>query len=424
MKAEDWREFGKALMDNAELLESMAGAEDNSVPEPDKINKGINYLNGKGLVDIDQRRLHMSGLLLDLGANLAQQGFSRGALDLQEALIDIQQHCEGYLKAKHENSTSDAERHLKRLNFTVRQITSNLRDEALAARNFIESGLGYTSNTHERINDIRSAMQRLERISNKVILFDYKSLLNLGRGDRTINRTLVGLHAGSFNKSIISRREDILGLIGRMDALSATVRKRNRFRQVMQSVDAYLMAGNTLDLTALLDNPDNNSLIQAPAIHLGGYLPKPEQAIRLKDDIDTLMANLPLPKQKSDTPVMAAGDSTVKSFAVPLTQAAKVELKEHYAKKHLNAMLKQWLKDDKAPQSAVAYWRQHGSTGIEGRFWLLALDYLVAVEAASKATKGLKVAYRFRRQYKPFEKGSANRTVVDLILERKPAIGG
>lgn len=423
MKAEDWREFGKALMDNAELLEAMACAEENSVPEPERINKGINYLNGKGLVDIDQRRLYMSGLMLDLGANLAQQGFSRGALDLQEALIHIQQNCEGYLKAKHENSTADAERHLKRLNFTVRQITSNLRDEALAARHFIESGLGYTSSTHERINDIHSAMQRLERISNKVILFDYKSLLNLGRGDRTINRTLVGLHAGSFNKSIISRREDILGLIGRMDALSAMVRKRNRFRQVMQSVDAYLMAGNTLDLTALLDNPDNNALIQAPAIHLGGYLPNPEQAISLKNDIDTLMANLPLPKQRSDISAMAVEEDTVKSFAVPLNQSTKVELKEHYVKQHLNAMLKQWLKEKK-PQSAMVYWRQHGSTGIEGRFWLLALDYLVAVEAASKATKGLKVAYRVRHQYKPFEKGSANRTVVDLILERKPAIGG
>lgn len=422
MKAADWYEFGKALMDNADLLEAMAGAEDNSVPEPEKINKGLNFLNGKGLVDIDDRRLHLSGLMLDLGAQLSLQGFTRGALDLQEALIDIEQHCEGYLKGKHDNANEDAERHLKRLNFTVRQITSNLRDEALSARNFIEVGLGYTSSTRERINDIHNAMQRLERISKKVLLFDFKSLLNLGRGDRTINRILVGLHAGSFNQNILSRREDIQHLIARMDALSATVRKRNRFRQVMQAIDSYSLAGNTLDLAALLDYPDNHHLVQAPAMTLGGYIPQPDEATGIMEDIERLMASLPQPNRGKSADIQIP-DKAVISNLVPTKDQTREELKDHFARAHFNRMLKQWVQDKK-PLSAARYWHQHGQEGIEGRFWLLALDYLVSVEAAEKAARGLRPSYRLRPEYQLFQKHSANRIVVDLILERKPLIGG
>lgn len=423
MKAEDWRQLGKALQDNAELLETLAGADDTGIGEPESLGKSLAWLLSKGLIDCDAHTLHIGGLLLDIGAQISMQGFERAAPDLQETLYSIQQHCGGYLSAKKDNASDDMDRHQKRLGHTVRQVTHHLRDEYLSTRHFIEGGIGYASRPSERLRDIHHAIERLQRLHQKVLMFSYRDLSRLAQGDRTIARLLVGTQNTSLHASIQRRRTDFSGLIDRLDTLSMTVRKRNRFRQVMQAIEAHLLAGNSLDLLALADNPDNTRHIPAPRLTVGGHLPTPQHVGLQVEEIERFMASLPAPQTGRQS---TRGDTDTEGaviHAVPVRATVRESMDIPFARDHLKAMLGALVANGQ-PQSAVAYWREHGNPEIESRLWLYALDYYVQLQGALAAKQGRRLHYCLTPNHVAYAKGSANRVIQDLRLERTNVIGG
>tara|TARA_R110001592_G_scaffold29089_7_gene105859 strand:+ start:135 stop:1403 length:1269 start_codon:yes stop_codon:yes gene_type:complete len=422
LKAEDWRQLGKALQDNADLLETLAGADDTGISEPESLGRTLAWLLSKGLIDCDEHTLHIGSLLLDIGAQVSMQGFERAAPDLQEALISIQQHCEGYLSAKRDNASEDMDRHLKRLNHTTRQITHHLRDEYLSTRHFIEGGIGYANRPGERLRDIHNAIERLQRLHQKVLMFSYLDLSRLAQGDRTITRLLVGTQSTSLHASIQRRRTDFTGLIDRLDTLSLSVRKRNRFRQVMQAIESHLLAGNSLDLLALADNPDNTQHIPAPSMPVGGHVPTPRHAGLQVEAIEQFMASLPPPTAKRSQHGAVDDKPSVVS-AVPVKASTKDSMESPFARDHLKVMLGA-LVESGQPQSAVTYWLKHGNPSIEPRLWLYALDYYVQLQSALAAKQGKRLHYCLTPDHVAFAKGSANRVIQDLYLERSQAVGG
>ncbi|ETK41858.1 MAG: hypothetical protein A2W79_08505 [Pseudomonadales bacterium RIFCSPLOWO2_12_60_38] len=142
MKEPDWIELGDALTRNAPFLEALAMADEDGVALPERRTKGISFLMSKGLIEEDDELYYLSGLLLDVGAQISLQGFGRAAPDLKESLIAIEQHCEVYRDAKAANSSNEAEQHLKRLTYSCRQVTNHLRTSKRKPERSSKGGMG------------------------------------------------------------------------------------------------------------------------------------------------------------------------------------------------------------------------------------------------------------------------------------------
>lgn len=70
------------------------------------------------------------------------------------------------------------------------------------------------------------------------------------------------------------------------------------------------------------------------------------------------------------------------------------------------------------PQSALEYWAGHGDPGVVVGIWLYALDGYVQLQAALSKTRGQKINYRVKPSFEPYARMSANRRMLDLVLER------
>ncbi|MAG64981.1 MAG: hypothetical protein CMK74_03800 [Pseudomonadales bacterium] len=414
MNADDWRRLGKALQGNAELLQELAQSDEHGVNMPENPSSDLGWLIAKGLVDNDDGSLFISSLLLDIGAYVSMPGFERAAPDLEEAMIAITHHCEGYLAAKRDKAKDDAERNLKRLGHTVRQITHHLRDESLSARNYIEGFVGYSSRPSERLRDIQNAQGRLKRLQQKLTPFSLHNLRPITRGDRELRRLLTREQAFSLHAAIVRRRSDFESLIGRLDALNATVRKRNEFRQLMQAVEGYLLAGNSLDLLALMNDPKSMHMLTAPPMSPAGMIPLPEYAGEEIAAFEAVLSGLPPPRERPHVEQTEGADTG--SLRVPVATSNKKALQVPFARQHLLAMANQ-LKVTGQPQSAQAYWLRHGSPDVEVRHWLYALSGYYLRLAADLGGKH-RLPYGFEARTRPHSPHSGSRLVYDLIMVR------
>ncbi|HGM6965043.1 TPA: hypothetical protein ACKQDH_002529 [Pseudomonas aeruginosa] len=409
MKAEDWERLGEHLKANAEYLEDLAQADDTGLPAPDRMTKGISWLMSKGLIEEDNELLHLSGLLLDVGAQISIQGFERVAPDLKETLIAIEQLCEAYHDAKTDNSINEAERHLKRLIHTSRQVINHLRNEHSQTRAFIEGGYGFSPRLSDRLRDIKNAIGRLQRLHEKLGLFSHTGLLQLTRSDHALRRVLIEGLLAAVSKNRLALDE----MIGRLDRLSLTVRKRNRMRQVAHAVDLFLQAGNEIDLEPLLDRPDAANWVRAEPLKPIGNVFYDVGAGESLDDLELLIGSLPFPKAR----VAPIEPVPRESKSVPPRSEEPMVMEKPFARAHLEAMLRMLI-DTGTPQSALAYWAAHGDSKVSGGIWLYALDGYVQLQVALSKTQGKSLNYRLRPTFEPFSRVSANRRVLDFTLER------
>jgi hypothetical protein len=409
VKELDWIELGDALTRNAFFLEALSIADEEGISLPERRTKGISYLMSKGLIEEDNELYYLSGLLLDVGAQISLQGFERAAPDLQESLIAIEQHCEAYHEAKASDSSSDAERHLKRLTHSCRQVTNHLRNEQAQTRAFIEGGYGFSPRLKDRLRDINNAIGRLKRLHEKLGLFTHVGLSGLTRSDRALRRVLLDYLLGAVSRNRLALYE----MIGRLDRLSLAVRKRNHMRQVAHAVDVFLQAGNPIDLEPLFDRKDAASWVPAAKIDLAGSVYCDVDAGESLEELELLIASLPPPKaRRAEEPPKPRESKSV----VPKDEPPKV-LEKPFARDHLMHML-QSLNETKQPQSAVAYWGVHGDPEVSMSIWLYALDGYVRLQSAVSKVRHKPLNYRLNSVYAPYLRASANRRVLDLILER------
>ncbi len=413
MRADDWRKLGQSLQSNAELLQELAQSDDYWIPMPANPNKDLAWLISKGLIDTEDDNLYISSLLLDLGAKISLQGFERATPDLEEALIAIQQQSRGYLDSKRAGAEQDADKNRRQLGHTVRQVILHLRDDYIATRSFIEGNLGYAVSPSERLRDIQNAIERIKRLHQKLTLFSYDALRQITEGDRELSRLLTSLRANSLHAAIDQRRSDFTVLLGRLDTLSLSVRKRNRFRLLSQALESFMLAGNTLDVQAMLADPGNTSLFPAPAMRPLGMIPLPEQAGDALDSIESMLANLPEPKH-SPLDTTAEEAVSVETQAVPLKPQATRTMDVPFARPHLSALIARMIKTGR-PQSATAYWVREGDKDVEVRHWLYALSGYYMRLATERG--GIhRMEYRLALKHRPFLPHQGNKEVFDLIV--------
>lgn len=416
MKADDWNTLGKALQSNSELLQELALSEDHAINKPDSINAGLGWLIAKGLIDAEGNQLFINSLLLDIGAQISIPGFERTAPDLEAALIKIERHSQEYLLAKQELAHAVADRHLSNLRQTVSRVTGHLRDECLATRAFIEGAMGYSSRPSETLRDIADANARLKRLLSKLQPFNFDSLRRIAQGDRVLQRLLTRINASSLLSSVTRRNSDFAALIDRLDALNLVTRKRNRFRLLLQGIDNYLLAGNTLNPSALTSDPANLHLLPAPAVTPRGFIPVPEQAGASIQAIESLLNALPPPSER--TPSAPDEDSaTTGPQSIPVGQAAVTQLEQAFIRPHLTAMIK-LVEASQVPVSARRYWLSQGDPGIEIRHWLYALS-AGYMQLSKGSLSRILTRYRLEYRYRPRQPHSGMRLAYDIELHHR-----
>ncbi|WJD67812.1 hypothetical protein QQ994_14310 [Pseudomonas asiatica] len=409
MRAEDWATLGKHLIANASTLELIVQADEEGASKPEIMTNGIMWLIRQHLVDEFEGSLHPSSLLIDLGVRISSQRFELSAPDLEELLVKIEQACERFQSAK-DFSLADADREQRSIWLAVRQVVTHLRDEHRAATEFIEGRYGFSPRFEDRLRDIRQAVERLERLANKLDSFEYNKLSSWCFSDRTLRRLLIT----TLHNAVMRERTRLVDLIKRLDQLGVTVRKRNRMRQVVLAVESWLQAGNVPDLDDILDRADAAEWVSASPLALGGYLHPPVEDSQAIDDMALLIQSLPAPKVRK-----ASEDPRARAPArVIPTEVEVVEAPIPFAQPHLEAMLEA-LKESRTPQSASRYWADNAEREYGVNVWLYALDayYRNLVVVAEKTEKPLR--YVLEPVAEPMPRGIANQVVTDLTLRIK-----
>lgn len=409
MRAEDWATLGKHLIANAATLEAIVQADEEGAAKPEMMTQGIMWLIKQHLVDEFEGSLHPSSLLIDLGVRISSQRFELSAPDLEELLLKIEQACERYLQAK-DISLADADKEQRSIWLAVRQVVTHLRDEHRATTEFIEGRYGFSPRFEDRLRDIRQAVDRLERLSNKLNTFEYDKLSGWCNVDRTLRRLLLT----TLHSAIMRQRTRLGDLITRLDQLGVTVRKRNRLRQVVLAVESWLQAGNVPDLDGILDRADAAEWVCASPLSVGGYLHPPVEDSQAIDDMALLIHSLPAPRVRKAVEDLAARPA---ARVIP-TELEVVEAPIPFAQPHLEAMLLA-LKEYRVPQSASCYWEDNAESEYGVNVWLYALDayYRNLVLVAQKTEKPLR--YVLEPVAEPMPRGIANQLVTDLTLRIK-----
>ncbi|HDS1743939.1 MULTISPECIES: hypothetical protein [Pseudomonas] len=409
MRAEDWATLGKHLIANASTLELIVQADEEGASKPEIMTNGIMWLIRQHLVDEFEGSLHPSSLLIDLGVRISSQRFELSAPDLEELLVKIEQACERFQSAK-DFSHADAEREQRSIWLAVRQVVTHLRDEHRAATEFIEGRYGFSPRFEDRLRDIRQAVERLERLANKLDSFEYNKLSSWCFSDRTLRRLLIT----TLHNAVMRERTRLVDLIKRLDQLGVTVRKRNRMRQVVLAVESWLQAGNVPDLDDILDRADAAEWVSASPLALGGHLHPPVEDSQAIDDMALLIQSLPAPKVRK-----ASEDPRARPPArVIPTEVEVVEAPIPFAQPHLEAMLEA-LKESRTPQSASRYWADNAEREYGVNVWLYALDayYRNLLVVAEKTEIPLR--YVLEPVAEPMPRGIANQVVTDLTLRIK-----
>jgi len=409
VRAEDWATLGKHLIANASTLELIVQADEEGASKPEIMTNGIMWLIRQHLVDEFEGSLHPSSLLIDLGVRISSQRFELSAPDLEELLVKIEQACERFQSAK-DFSHADAEREQRSIWLAVRQVVTHLRDEHRAATEFIEGRYGFSPRFEDRLRDIRQAVERLERLANKLDSFEYNKLSSWCFSDRTLRRLLIT----TLHNAVMRERTRLVDLIKRLDQLGVTVRKRNRMRQVVLAVESWLQAGNVPDLDDILDRADAAEWVSASPLALGGHLHPPVEDSQAIDDMALLIQSLPAPKVRK-----ASEDPRARPPArVIPTVVEVVEAPIPFAQPHLEAMLEA-LKESRTPQSASRYWADNAEREYGVNVWLYALDayYRNLLVVAEKTEIPLR--YVLEPVAEPMPRGIANQVVTDLTLRIK-----
>ncbi|MBC3495737.1 hypothetical protein HU764_012130 [Pseudomonas sp. SWRI100] len=409
MRAEDWATLGKHLIANASTLELIVQADEEGASKPEIMTNGIMWLIRQHLVDEFEGSLHPSSLLIDLGVRISSQRFELSAPDLEELLVKIEQACERFQSAK-DFSHADAEREQRSIWLAVRQVVTHLRDEHRAATEFIEGRYGFSPRFEDRLRDIRQAVERLERLANKLDSFEYNKLSSWCFSDRTLRRLLIT----TLHNAVMRERTRLVDLIKRLDQLGVTVRKRNRMRQVVLAVESWLQAGNVPDLNDILDRADAAEWVSASPLAIGGHLHPPVEDSQAIDDMALLIQSLPAPKVRK-----ASEDPRARPPArVIPTEVEVVEAPIPFAQPHLEAMLEA-LKESRTPQSASRYWADNAEREYGVNVWLYALDayYRNLLVVAEKTEIPLR--YVLEPVAEPMPRGIANQVVTDLTLRIK-----
>ncbi|MGZ0701494.1 hypothetical protein [Pseudomonas piscis] len=409
MRAEDWATLGKHLIANASTLELIVQADEEGASKPEIMTNGIMWLIRQHLVDEFEGSLHPSSLLIDLGVRISSQRFELSAPDLEELLVKIEQACERFQSAK-DFSLADADREQRSIWLAVRQVVTHLRDEHRAATEFIEGRYGFSPRFEDRLRDIRQAVERLERLANKLDSFEYNKLSSWCFSDRTLRRLLIT----TLHNAVMRERTRLVDLIKRLDQLGVTVRKRNRMRQVVLAVESWLQAGNVPDLDDILDRADAAEWVSASPLALGGHLHPPVEDSQAIDDMALLIQSLPVPKVRKASDDPRARPPT---RVIP-TEVEVVEAPIPFAQPHLEAMLEA-LKESRTPQSASRYWADNAEREYGVNVWLYALDayYRNLLVVAEKTEIPLR--YVLEPVAEPMPRGIANQVVTDLTLRIK-----
>lgn len=407
MKAENWREFGAHLVANADIIEDICQADEEGVPKPDKMTTGLSWLVSQRLIDDSDGCLHPSSMLLDLGSRIGAQRFELSAPDLQELLIRIEHGCERFHSSK-DRAPSELDRELQQVRLSVRQVVTHLRDEHRAATDFIEARYGYSSRFQDRLRDIDSAVKRLGRLSEKLMAFDRDMLSSWCGSDRSLRRLLLS----SLYEPIDRCKTGIRDLIDRLNQLGTTMRRRNHYRRVAQSVFSWLQDGNNPELDCILERVDAENWIRAARLPNSAYLFPPVEDEKAIQEMSALIQAMPLPKVR-------------KSFHDPLVNREPVKVvpsapeiedaPEPFVEPHFYRMLAA-LKRDLSPQSALAYWDAIDEEGIRSAIWLYALDAYYLTLMADAARVGKKPRFVLAPVLAPSHEGFDNKVVVDLVL--------
>lgn len=300
----------------------------------------------------------------------------------------------------------------RRVTNTARQVAQHLRNEQSVIRAFIEGGYGFSVRLTDRIRDIKNAIDRLKRLHEKLGLFTRMGLLQLTRSDRALRGKLMDVLLGAVSRNRFALDE----MVGRLDRLSLTVRKRSKMRQVAQAVDAHLQASGVIDLEPLLERLDAAVWVGSAPLFQGGSAFFDVNAGENLERLELLIASLPEPKVKT---APAAAVQERESRIVPSEVNQEKELEKPFVRAHLEVMLRELIATGK-PQSATAYWQDCGDPDIPDGIWLYAPDGYAQLQAAFAKVNGKELNYRLVPTLAPHSRFSANRRVLKLTLDRVP----
>ncbi|WP_067516750.1 hypothetical protein [Endozoicomonas ascidiicola] len=257
--AEQWRQLGKAFIDNADELVSLESNDGEGVTFED-LKKTFRFLEHYGFVEGHNTiGLSPTPLLLDIASALSREETRRRVVpDVDDWLAQLRLDTGHYHAALSLGDDKDMRRYLQNIRNSVLRMRFALRQEIHSIQHFLQTQFGHVATINQKIAENRYLIERTSQLTARLLFINDKGLGSLANDNSVLLRVLVL----RFLPDIQQFREEILAIIPQLEKMLWSFRKQDEKTRCLWAVSRHLSQGESLldrdlDSLELLNSPFN-----------------------------------------------------------------------------------------------------------------------------------------------------------------------
>ena len=286
---EQWRQLGKALMDNADALVALESHDGDGVTFKN-LKKSFQFLEQHGLVEgHNSIGLSPTPLLLDIASALSREETRRRVVpDINDWLAQLRLDAGGYHSSLSRGDEQGVRSYLQSIRNSVLRMRFALRQEIDSIQYFLQTKFGHVATINQKIEENRYLIKRMSQLTDRLVFINEQQLNSLTNG----NSVLLKIFVLRFLPDIQHYRAEIVSIIPRLEQMLWVFRKQDDQTRCLWAIRRYLSQGENLlnkDLSSsqLLDSPFNvqQSEPDTPAIDVNNS--------QMQESLISLVKSLP-----------------------------------------------------------------------------------------------------------------------------------
>ncbi|UYM16339.1 hypothetical protein [Endozoicomonas euniceicola] len=357
---EQWRQLGKALIDNADALVALESHDgDGAIFE--ELKKSFQFLEQHGFVEGHNCiGLSPTPLLLDIASALSREETRRRVVpDIDDWLAQLRLDVGGYHSSLSRGDEQGIRRYLQNIRNSVLRMRFALRQEIDSIQHFLQTKFGHVATINQKIEENRYLIERMSQLTDRLLFINEQQLNSLTNG----NSVLLHIFVLRFLPDIQQYRAEIVAIIPQLEKMLWAFRKQDDQTRCLWAIRRYLSQGENLlnkelSSSKLLDSPFNvqQSEPDIPGIDVNNS--------QLQEDLISLVKSLP---ERIELSEEEAKKEAIGSYEPEDNDDEEELIEPCFLLPHRRAFIECAIRHE---WSAKQYWDSEGEPDVPYPVWL------------------------------------------------------
>lgn len=380
MQASDWKNLGKALSQNAEILVAFHEAIDDEV-FPDDPTASWNHLVDYGFLTGNAHSGYVASQeLLQVADMLARTRHRRTMTpDVEEWMLSVRSLVEQRIACRNDGDAEGEQMNLRRIRREVKNLVDAAGAEIERMEYVVDSGFGHQRSMEARIQDNEYAIGHLRRYADKLGAIDIDEMGRIAVGDST----LLNLFFSRLFGTVSRYRERLQALLERLEGALWRQRQVTDLARKVKAVRNYIHTGRVplfkTDLTGNEGEPVFN--IAAP-LELSGSA---DVSIEANESVFAkITESLGGKSHRLAIDLETHEDEEPGEFSFDGEEGSDRQVQTHPVEVDIDAFFRRCVHSD-SPVSALDFWQSECDSEFALRGWLLLILHRAERMAAASS---------------------------------------